>query len=61
VLYFGDEGFVGQHEGFGAPVLRRVSIGEEAVMVVDWSTLDLAAPTAPPPFSRGYGLRSDVA
>ncbi len=60
VLYFGDEGFVGRHEGFGAPVLRRVAIGEEAVMVVDWSTLDLAAPAAPPPFSRGYGLRSDA-
>jgi hypothetical protein len=61
VLYFGDEGFVGQHEGFGEPVLRRVAIGEEGVTVVDWSTLDLALPTAPPPFSRGYGLRSDVA
>ncbi|MET0154333.1 MAG: heparinase II/III family protein [Candidatus Binatia bacterium] len=61
VLYFGDEGFVGQHEGFGALVHRRVAIGEGAVMVVDWSTLDLAAPAAPPPFSRGYGLRSDVA
>jgi hypothetical protein len=60
VLYFGEEGFVGQHEGFGAPVHRRVAIAEDAVMVVDWSTLDLSAPTAPPPFSPGYGLRSDL-
>jgi hypothetical protein len=61
VLYFGSEGFVGRHEGFGAPVYRRVAIAEDAVTVVDWSTLDLSAPTAPPPFSQGYGLRSDRA
>jgi hypothetical protein len=61
VLYFGAEGFVGRHEGFGAPVHRRVAIAEDAVTVVDWSTLDLSGPTAPPPFSRGYGLRSNRA
>jgi len=61
VLYFGVEGFVGRHEGFGAPVHRRVAIAEDAVTVVDWSTSDLSAPTASPPFSMGYGLRSDSA
>jgi hypothetical protein len=56
-LYFGPQGFVGKHRGFGAEVFRRVAILEDAILVTDWSSLELVDGHSPPPFSPGYGLR----
>jgi hypothetical protein len=57
VLYFGPRGFVGQHSGYGTEVFRKVEIFDDAVVVTDWSELDLVADFSPPAFSPGYGMR----
>ena len=37
VLYFGDRGFVGRHEGYGKPVYRRIAVEDAAVVVTEFS------------------------
>lgn len=61
-LFFGEEGFLGRHLGFGAPVSRRVEILAAAVRISDRIEGDLRLLPAhergaPPPFSPGYGKR----
>jgi len=59
--YFGERGFVGSHQGYGAPVWRMVELLDDRVRIVDWSEGDpLTEPVEPPPFSRGYGWREDT-
>jgi len=63
-LYFGPEGFVGQHTGYGAPLCRMVAIIRNAVCITDfWQSEkgNVAHPLAvspnPPPYSPGYGIQ----
>ena len=64
-LFFGPEGFLGEHRGYGTPVRRRVEILPDRLRVTDSGEgLALLAPALPPPgevsavpFSPGYGWR----
>ena len=61
-LYFGDRGFVGYHDGYGARVWRMVELTPGSVMITDWCedpAVHLIAPgtVAIPTFSPGYGWR----
>lgn len=64
-LHFGPDGFFGTHQGYGAPVWRRVEILADRLRVADWAEgLELLSPALPPPgtvssvpFSPGYGWR----
>lgn len=60
-LYFGRDGFIGAHDGFGAPVYRVVSLTCRTLVVEDFSD---GAPLEPlagggdaVPFSPAYGIR----
>lgn len=68
-LYFGGEGFVGTHRGYGWPVYRAVRVLDQEVEVTDFGEGDLVL-EAPPlrkvgdalvfrvvPLSGGYGVR----
>jgi Heparinase II/III-like protein/Heparinase II/III N-terminus len=59
-LYFGENGFIGTHRGFGEPVYRVIAIGADSVTVTDCFeavavTVDNAVHSAPP-FSPAYGV-----
>jgi hypothetical protein len=58
-LYFGDQGFVGRHRGYGFDIYRLIQVCEESVVVIDFSP-DGHAVSDPRPdnieFSAGYGL-----
>jgi hypothetical protein len=64
-VFFGLEGFIGEHHGFGSRVRRRVEILPDRLRITDWGEgLTLLAPALPPagassavPFSPGYGWR----
>jgi Heparinase II/III N-terminus/Heparinase II/III-like protein len=68
-LYFGEDGFIGVHWGFGEPIYRMVELSREGVRVVDFTegsvplqVLAYSAGRTPrnvqsPPFSPGYGDR----
>jgi len=65
-LRFGPEGFLGQHLGYGIPVIREISVQPQAVLIRDWTgarqrcrshlVTGPAEITFPPiAFSDGYG------
>ncbi len=65
-LYFGPQGFVGRHFGFGRPVYRRVRLTSDAVLIEDFADQSLQLKPIPRivvdepfqggvPFSPGYG------
>jgi hypothetical protein len=57
-LYFGPQGFVGRHAGYGAWVYRIVALENERVLIMDFSEngLQIADPApAPLPYSHAYG------
>jgi hypothetical protein len=68
-LYFGRGGFIGRHQGYGAPVYRVIRFADHHVEIHDYAeggTLEACrfADTGTtnshhqgPPFSAGYGLR----
>lgn len=68
-LYFGEDGFIGMHRGFGKPVYRVVELSHMGVRVVDFTegSVPLREPAyaadgnprniQTPPFSPGYGVR----
>ncbi len=58
VLYFGKEGFIGTHVGFGFPVFRQIVIEDSSVIVKDISIKDELLQIRPRtvPFSPGYGV-----
>jgi hypothetical protein len=64
-LYFGESGFIGMHEGYGKPVWRVVSIGENEVQILDYYSGATDVPEeivlegrlpGRPPVSPGYGI-----
>lgn len=62
-VYFGERGFLGYHDGYGPRVWRSVELRDNGVRVVDWvegGSLRLLDDGETPPYSRGYGLRSEV-
>jgi hypothetical protein len=70
-LYFGEDGFIGTHKGFGEPVYRVVELSRTGVRIVDFTegSVPLRAPAysadrnprnfQSPPFSPGYGIRHE--
>ncbi len=57
-LYFGSNGFIGRHAGYGAWVYRIVALEDDGISVLDYAEgdLELSDPTPVPlPFSSGYG------
>lgn len=68
-LYFGEDGFIGMHGGFGEPVYRVVELSPAGFRVVDFTegSVPVRAPeysagrsprnNDAPPFSPGYGIR----
>lgn len=72
--HFGMDGFVGEHRGYGFPVVRRVTVEDERVVVIDGgpgsgtetvvvaSLADVRRLLVPgaPPFSPGYGKRMEA-
>ncbi len=59
-LYFGSQGFIGRHTGFGQAVYRRVQFDRHAIIITDLvdsniMRLDTEMPTLNP--SPGYGKR----
>jgi Heparinase II/III-like protein len=62
-LYFGEEGFVGAHDGYGFRVRRVIEIGREQLRIIDFfdapahgaNHLPPTEHAAPPAFSPGYG------
>jgi len=65
-LYFGPEGFVGRHDGFGFPLFRMVRPNTTGIEIIDWveaeiafgpSQITIGQPiTDPVSFSPGYGI-----
>ncbi|PIQ97625.1 MAG: heparinase [Nitrospinae bacterium CG11_big_fil_rev_8_21_14_0_20_56_8] len=58
VLYFGERGFIGSHEAYGAPIYRMVELAPNRVEVTDfWEGTGVlqSGPTTQLPFSPGYG------
>jgi len=65
-LYFGEKGFIGTHQGLGAPVYRIIQINENALIIEDFVDGPLALTKLDPnkfpqhiPFSPGYGMLTD--
>jgi hypothetical protein len=69
--YFGSEGFIGVHRGYGKPLYRLVAIEKNKVVIMDVSEagqllrgryerfgVSRKKPNEPPPESGGYGWRS---
>jgi len=63
-LYFGDNGFIGMHTGYGSPVYRLIQVEEDRLIIKDGIDgpqklvpLDPLNPTNGLPFSSGYGVR----
>ncbi len=65
-LYFGEDGFIGMHHGYGFPVFRNVVLLKNTIQIIDHTTgssllkdIDQPGPDNPSmiPFSPGYGLR----
>jgi hypothetical protein len=61
-LYFGADGFLGMHRGYGAPVYRLVTVADTMLLIDDFSESGelepLPAPgTDPVPYSPRYGVR----
>ena len=63
-LYFGENGFVGMHTGYGSPVYRLIQVEEDRLIIKDGidgpqklTLLDPLNPTNGLPFSSGYGVR----
>ncbi len=63
-LYFGDNGFIGMHMGYGSPVYRLIQVEDERLVIKDGINgpeklilLDPLNPTHGLPFSSGYGVR----
>jgi Heparinase II/III N-terminus/Heparinase II/III-like protein len=52
-LYFGHDGFVGTHKGFGDPVFRVILLGPQALTVLDFGAYQWEE--RPDFFSNGYG------
>jgi hypothetical protein len=64
-LYFGPDGFVGTHQGYGQPVYRMVEIKDKTLTVTDFVLeADGLMPRDPEPqaiaYSPGYGIRERV-
>jgi hypothetical protein len=62
-LYFGADGFLGLHAGYGAPVYRLVTVADTMLVIDDFSEggelEPLPAPgTDPLPYSPRYGVRA---
>lgn len=65
-LYFGEMGFIGMHEGYGAPVWRVVSIEENTIQIIDYYShladvpeeIAMSRDSLPehPAISPGYGI-----
>lgn len=63
-LYFGENGFVGMHTGYGSPVYRLIQVEEDRLIIKDGidgpqklTLLDPLNPTNGLSFSSGYGVR----
>ncbi len=58
-LYFGPRGFAGEHGGFGAPVLRAITLEADRVLVEDGSLGESLArlDATPLPVSNKYGCQ----
>ncbi len=63
-LYFGNNGFIGMHTGYGAPVYRLIQVEDDRLIIKDGIDgpqklvpLDPLNPTHGLPFSSGYGIR----
>lgn len=63
-LYFGPEGFLGVHNGYGSPVYRLITVGDTMITIEDTSTAELCAlpvdywpPNNGVAFSPKYGAR----
>lgn len=58
-LYFGSNGFVGRHRGYGAYIYRMIVLENARIVIRDFSEGDLTLIDPTPanlPFSPGYGL-----
>jgi hypothetical protein len=53
--YFGDEGFIGYHTGYGEIVMRYILILDNTIRIVDYSKLTLSRIEQRVPYSPGYG------
>ena len=63
-LYFGDNGFIGMHRGYGSSVYRLIQVEDDRLIIKDGihgpeklELLDPFNPTHDLPFSSGYGVR----
>ena len=63
-LYFGNNGFIGMHVGYGSPVYRLIQVEDARLIITDGIDgpeklvpLDPLNPTHGLPFSCGYGVR----
>lgn len=54
VLYFGRDGIIMRHDGFGTPVWRVVELYHDGIVVTDYG-MDLKRWKSPRFFSNGYG------
>lgn len=66
-LYFGPEGFIGRHQGYGRPVYRTVQFAEATIRIIDYADPRLPlkplpqfvspeSPVRSVPLSIGYGV-----
>jgi hypothetical protein len=57
-LYFGGDGFLGVHHGYGAPVYRLLSFSDTMLVIEDFSEgAALEEPADQVPYSPKYGVR----
>jgi hypothetical protein len=63
-LYFGKEGFIGTHRGYGHPVYRIVEIHDEAIVITDYTEVGVIPKSweqivnaTSAVLSPGYGIR----
>ncbi len=69
-LYFGENGFVGVHYGYGVELYRKAAVEDDRVIITGWAdapyvfdpchsvlTRDIIPPGSVP-FSPGYGIRN---
>jgi hypothetical protein len=63
-FYFGPNGFIGAHQGYGVPVYRGIALEASRIVITDVlhpegsTDLRLAENPPLPPFSAGYGKRA---
>lgn len=62
-LYFGPDGFLGTHSGYGPPIYRMILIKENELLIHDFTEAQESVISDPPgqrsgvpPFSSGYGM-----